>query len=53
MINYSPKVTEPFHKLGSVVFVKLDVGKVDLKNRRTGIARVEEHQLCLAQMNWC
>ena len=43
----SPEVTEPFDELGSVIFVKFDVRKIDFEHRRAWVARVEEHEFGL------
>ena len=49
----SPKITEPFDELCSVIFVELHIREVDFQNGRARIANVEEHQLGFAKMHRC
>ena len=51
MMRHSPKVGEPFHELGRVVLVELDVREVHLEDGGGGVPHPEEHQLGLPQVH--
>ena len=49
--QFSPEVGEPLDELGSVVLGKANVEEVLLEKGRVGVANVEEHELCLAEVH--
>jgi len=51
IVHYSPEVGEPLDQLRCIVFIKLDVGEVHLKDGRGWVPNPEEHQLRLSQMH--